>query len=86
MEFLFTRVEKLEGEVGLGKGRQKLSVGHINFEMPIRCLRRGEQQAVGSLDLDSNSKVRAADTNLDIISIEMVFIAMGWTRSFRVAV
>lgn len=85
MEFLFTRVEKLEGEVGLGKGRQKLSVGHINFEMPIRCSRR-EQQAVGSLDLDSNSKVRAADTNLDIISIEMVFIAMGWTRSFRVAV
>lgn len=85
MEFLFTRVEKLEGEVGLGKGKQKLSVGHINFEMPIRCLRGGEQQAVGSLHLDSKSQVRAADTNLNIITVEMVFIAMDWTRSFRVA-
>lgn len=81
MEFLFTRMEKL----GWGKN-QKSAVGLTKSEMPIRCSWGGEQQAVGSLSLGFKRKVRAADTNLDAISIEMMFTAIGWTRASRAAV
>ena len=65
---------------------QKSGVGRIKFETPIRCSRGGEQQAVGSLRLGFKRKVRAADTNLDAVSIEMMFTATGWTRASSAAV
>lgn len=40
-----------EGGAGLGQGKQKLSVGHVRSEMPIRCSHGGGRQAVGFLYL-----------------------------------
>lgn len=86
MEFLFTRMGKTKGGAGLEKQIRSSVLGVFSR----RCLLEGhaeEGQVVGSVhpDFKRERGVRAADTNLDVISTER-FPASDWTSSSRSSV
>lgn len=74
-------MEGSQGEAGLGKDNQKLSVGHVKSEMPLRCSPGGGQQAIGSLHqvLGERSEL---PMEISTSSAER-WLDKGWTRPSR---